>query len=447
MRHGNSPIRRLEGIFGGPLGALTADQVESLVPGQAQESFDLEFKGRLYGRSDQEKRDLAGDVAALANTAGGVIVIGIEEDDQARAESAPGVEISDAEVARVWQVVASGVAPMPTFDVLTVLRDGSNGFIVVAVPRSPQAPHAVPVNNGLRYPRRNGSTTWYLSEPEVADAYRNPMLAATQRLARIEEMENEATKRLNRSQDAWLVVSLQPDVPGECDISTTTFNEFRDEILQVTALPIHNNMRFQTASVGHRRFLADSIRDDTADTVDYLSIELCADGAGVMAVRLFDLGFHDAAGRETPPRQRISDEYLASGIIGALELLAGHARDRAATSGLALARARIVPAVGVAQTYLGHDRGGYGGRVINKWVSGPSRLASSYVDIDDVGTASPLLVAAAARLHRELGQIFGWVELHQLTREGAFYLPYWAQDVHQSLRQWADANGIPVEGG
>ena len=37
----------------------------------------------------------AGDVAALANTAGGVIVLGVAEDDQARTVDAPGVQVTD----------------------------------------------------------------------------------------------------------------------------------------------------------------------------------------------------------------------------------------------------------------------------------------------------------------------------------------------------------------
>jgi hypothetical protein len=45
------------------------------VDAQAQEAFDLDFKKARYGNSDSERRKLAGDVAAMANTAGGVILI------------------------------------------------------------------------------------------------------------------------------------------------------------------------------------------------------------------------------------------------------------------------------------------------------------------------------------------------------------------------------------
>lgn len=93
--------RRRESVFGGQLEAVTADDIQSLVSNGVAESFHLDFKQTLYGRSDSDKRALTGDVAALANTAGGVIVMGVAEDDQARATAADGVNLSDAEKARM----------------------------------------------------------------------------------------------------------------------------------------------------------------------------------------------------------------------------------------------------------------------------------------------------------------------------------------------------------
>ncbi|MEH0580084.1 RNA-binding domain-containing protein [Streptomyces canus] len=42
----------------------------------------MDLKGELYGGNDRAKRDLAGDAAALANTAGGVLLLGVAEDDR-----------------------------------------------------------------------------------------------------------------------------------------------------------------------------------------------------------------------------------------------------------------------------------------------------------------------------------------------------------------------------
>ncbi|HEU4544490.1 MAG TPA: hypothetical protein VFR23_25395 [Jiangellaceae bacterium] len=60
------------------------------------------------------------------------------------------------------QIVASLTAGLPLFDILTVPSSSNaadTGFFVIAVPRSPNAPHAVRVNDDLRFPTRNGATT------------------------------------------------------------------------------------------------------------------------------------------------------------------------------------------------------------------------------------------------------------------------------------------------
>jgi hypothetical protein len=96
---------------------------------------------------------LASDVAALANTAGGLIVIGIADDGQARGAAASTVALSDVETARMQQTVASLIAPLPDFDMIAV-EDPMNpgtGFLLIAVPPSQRQPHAVIVNQGLRF--------------------------------------------------------------------------------------------------------------------------------------------------------------------------------------------------------------------------------------------------------------------------------------------------------
>jgi hypothetical protein len=227
--------RRLEALFGKPLDSVTAADVRDLVNAQAQEAFDLDFKVGHYGVTESAKRALAVDVAAMANTAGGVILIGIEEDERVRATAAPGVEMSDKERGRISQIVASQVSPFPTFDVEMISDEAeidpaaisspatddhgagarpAHGFMMIAVVRSPSAPHAVLVENSLRFPKRNGATTRYLSEPEVAAAYADRAAGAARLGDRVAELEDDAFSRLDRELNAWLVVTLVPERPG-----------------------------------------------------------------------------------------------------------------------------------------------------------------------------------------------------------------------------------------
>lgn len=215
------PLRspRLEGIFAVPVHALAAEHIQTLVRDRVPESFDLDYKLTLYGTSDANKRDLAGDVAALANTAGGVILLGVDEDDQARADAAPGVVLSDDEQRRMGAIVAAGVAPVPSFDIHPIRREeaqegDARGYYAIAVQRTTAAPHAVIVNTGFRYPRRNGADTRYLSEPEVAEAYRSRLAGLSAQTTRLDEIWRAGIAQLAAEEEAWVAVALVPEVRG-----------------------------------------------------------------------------------------------------------------------------------------------------------------------------------------------------------------------------------------
>src|SRR6266700_2351768 len=109
-------MRRIEVLFGRPLAEVDATNLRALVNGKIREDADLDFKEQVYGNADADKRDLAGDVAAMANTVGGVIVVGVAEVDGAATKLAP-VALSEAEDLRMRQVVASLVAPVPQLSI------------------------------------------------------------------------------------------------------------------------------------------------------------------------------------------------------------------------------------------------------------------------------------------------------------------------------------------
>lgn len=191
----NLRSRRLETMLGAPLDQLNAQHMRALPENGVAEDVDLDFKRDTYGKAEKSTRELAKDVAAFANAAGGVIVIGVGDDGQGRAASTPGTDITDGEVRRLRQLIATGVVPLPTVDILPIPDPAlgqDRGYLLVAVPRSPAAPHTVQKDDGLLYPRRHGTTTYYLSEPEVATAYRNRLQGLTDQQARLDQVDRDA---------------------------------------------------------------------------------------------------------------------------------------------------------------------------------------------------------------------------------------------------------------
>jgi Putative DNA-binding domain len=452
--------RRLETLFGVPLDHLVASHLEALVTSGTQESFDLDYKRDLYGGGDSDRRKLAGDVAALANTAGGVIVLGIDEDDQARAIDAPGVVVTDAEISRIRQVVAALVAPVPMFDVLPVLKDigesaavdgdssSSVGFIVIAVPRSSYAPHAVLVNDALRFPKRNGSTTRYLSEPELAAAYRDRFAGGEIQIRRTEEIEHDALARLDTSDLPWVVVSLVPDLPGDFTISQKAYRQFQQEIIQTRVGPFGSSV-YTRAWTGRRRLLADGTGDQSP-LARWAALDLHTNGAGVYAVQIADLtkrhelrGSPAADNDALPPVQLVDDESVVLEILSGLLVLAQHARDRAATGGGVLLRAQIHPISAQRPTQIGHTRS-FGGSRSRHSLTEPPPPAETSAALDDLAAAGSDLVAVACRLADELGQAFGVPEMGQLTSDGQIRRKYWNHDMQANVVAWAEANDIKV---
>ncbi|MEU0184167.1 ATP-binding protein [Streptomyces sp. NPDC006207] len=431
---------RLERLLGAPVAEAQHSHVLGLIAGAVPEDFDLDFKRELYGTNDSAKRSLCGDVAAMANTAGGLIILGMDEDAHGVAAAAPEVDLSDDEKRRILQTVAAGVSPLPQFDVIPV--PGSNpdrGFYLISILRSAEAPHAVIVNNEtLRFPRRNGSTTIYMSQAEVRAAYLAQFAADGDRAGRLEGIEQGLADELDISDQTFIMVSLLPDLGGTMTLDSAALKKFQHEVTSrrphiVAAI----GREWYRAQVGPGRLSADgSLQPD--EKPKWLACQLHNTGAGAFASVV------DIPSDNEVPRTEVGDEHVADSLLAGLRFLAQHARDRTGASGNALIRASIYPVFPERAATLVHYRF-FGGRASlgSRMVTSPPS-ATTVADIDDLASEGPELVAAAYRLGSHLVQAFGRPEILQLTAAGALRWNYWGEHSRPSVEAWAKAKGIDI---
>lgn len=443
---------RLNAILGSAPETVTYGQLAGLVANEAAgEAEELDYKLR-YETGEKGSDDVAVDIATFANHRGGVIVVGMAEVN-ARPSKVVGVELTDELERWIRTKAAERIFPMPLFELRPVADpDGDaqkpTGLMLIIVPPSSSAPHAVvvPKEKGkLRWPRRHGTTKIWLSESEIAAAYRRRFVAVADQNSRMGAVQADVIaaigrmdKKQGRDPGALLIVSLVPDFPGDLVIDRNSYTRFQREIQQQLVLVGSDGMaEMNNAAVGQRRLVCYD------DGWFNRRAELHSDGSGAIAVQL------PREGTDTPAR--IWDTSIVLWVASALRYLARHARDRAGASGIAATTAslRSYAPLANAPNVLGGEMviltfSAFGtGNLI--YGAEPQAQATGQADflLDDLADDGQPLASATAVLAGDLFQAFNAVGIQQITREGVLQQAAWGSD-WEYIKTWASDAGVPT---
>jgi hypothetical protein len=220
-------MHRLTSRLGAELADLIPAHLQALCDLRMPEDVDLDFKSEdSYTTAGSEGLDeLAKDVTAMANARGGLIIIGITEDGQGCAESLSEVAVSDKKVGQMYNSLRARVVPyLPDIWInnLETATGSGKGHVLIAVPGSVLAPHAVRMTSRPQYSfaRRVGRTTAWLEESEIAALYRDRFRLAEEhrdKVLKVLKLGSEWTRHIGPSgaQRIWLEMALVPSVPAE----------------------------------------------------------------------------------------------------------------------------------------------------------------------------------------------------------------------------------------
>ncbi|RXG87676.1 AlbA family DNA-binding domain-containing protein [Bradyrhizobium vignae] len=159
-------------MFPTRLSEVTDSEVQAAIDNEAAETIDFELKRALPAKKggddpwmvggklgDEAKDELAAEIIAFANTVGGTLVVGIDEDTATKRAKAPILPIPRCKeaAARLHQAISDRVEPkLPVFECEGVVTegDGASGVIILRTLESYLAPHRHTQNNHC-YVRRN----------------------------------------------------------------------------------------------------------------------------------------------------------------------------------------------------------------------------------------------------------------------------------------------------
>jgi len=128
--------------------------LQRLYDNQVPESEVLDYKRDCYGDSKEARRELLKDVSSFANSRGGHLLIGIDEEKGVPTELCgidDGIDV-DSEISRIMNIVKDGLDPAFTnLQVHRIQADSGKLFLSVEISRSSVAPHRIASGNYHRF--------------------------------------------------------------------------------------------------------------------------------------------------------------------------------------------------------------------------------------------------------------------------------------------------------
>lgn len=283
---------------------LDYDLMAAAVAQRMPEADNLDWKSALPGKEEPQLDEFAKDVAAMANTRGGLIVYGIaEERGTGRATAIGKVDNSESGQRRLRILAANRIHPMVAGLELVPLAspDGEHAILVLSVPQSPDAPHIIGQANKLAIPFRAGPETQWMRERDLERAYADRFARREEEHVRLAAMVEEASEQLDMEQKAWIAAVARPRTPVSTVSGPPTATDVRpilDAVLKRTlevvpaAYDRYLLVRELGAEafnprVGLRRWVVRRATSEQPDTLSSaIHLELHHDGSIVFAVAL-----------------------------------------------------------------------------------------------------------------------------------------------------------------
>ena len=152
-------------------GDIGPQDIQALIVSAACETTTLEFKRDLPGNGDEAKKEFLADVSALANTSGGDLLFGIDEEDGCAASIVGiGTTETDSELLRLGNILSTGLEPRIRHSAKVVTCE-TGSVLVLRVEKSWNAPHRVVFKALDRFYGRSGTRKYPLDVQQLRSAF------------------------------------------------------------------------------------------------------------------------------------------------------------------------------------------------------------------------------------------------------------------------------------
>lgn len=201
-------LHRVIGLGPGP---LTDELLDAAIAAGATESDDLDWKSELPPQKGLPQTDFPKDVAAMANSGGGVIVFGVREAQKAAIGRIDVGDFDEGYERSLRSAAITAITP-PVFG-LNVFRLGSaegERAVVVEVPASVDGPHLIYKGDYFGAPVRNDADTVWMKERQIEAMYRARFDERRHASEALDTLYAEAATGRDSGTRAWLIGVAHP---------------------------------------------------------------------------------------------------------------------------------------------------------------------------------------------------------------------------------------------
>lgn len=202
-----TPLHRYLGETAGP---LTEEMVDEAIRRGVTESDDLDWKAKLPPHRELQRSDIVKDIAAMANSGGGMLVFGVEEDERAATGRVDAGEVDEGFERTLRRVAYTAISPPVTGLSVHVFGAVGARLVAVVIPDSADAPHLVFRDQAFSAPIRNNSDTEWMREREIEAAYRARLSAVADATAIANELYDESARAYASVGAAAIIAVAQP---------------------------------------------------------------------------------------------------------------------------------------------------------------------------------------------------------------------------------------------
>lgn len=154
---------------------ITINDIKSLIENKVCENRNLEYKKELHIDNDKNKKEFLADISSFANSYGGDIIFGIEEDNEEKIPcNMNGIEFEneDTLIRSVEELIRQSIQPK-ILNIRCKVLDLQNGrcILIIRIPRSTIAPHRIIFKNSNRFFARNSMNKYEMDVTDLREAF------------------------------------------------------------------------------------------------------------------------------------------------------------------------------------------------------------------------------------------------------------------------------------